>query len=175
LFDERNLAEITALEQFPGGRLIVYRNPQLAQERARKREALLTATERDLARIAARVRAKRDPLRGAAEIGRAVGAVVGKHKMAKHFEIDIGEAQLAWRRKSDGIAREARFDGVYVVRTNVHATALDADETVQAYKDLARVDIDQTWRLSGIKGWRVGVGGGEAGRDGMAAALRGRP
>ena len=112
----------------------------MAQERARKREALLTATERDLARVAARVRAKRSPLRGAAEIGRAVGAVVGKHKVAKHFEIEIGEAQFAFRRKPDAIAREARLDGVYVVRTSVPAAALDADETVQAYKDLARVE-----------------------------------
>src|SRR6201998_2907729 len=140
LFDERDLAEIAAPEQFPGERLIVCRNPLLAQERARKREALLTATERDLARIAARVRAKRNPLRGAAEIGRAVGAVGGKHKVAKHFEIEIGEAQLIYRRKSDGIAREARLDGGYVVRTSVPAAALDADETVQAYKDLARVE-----------------------------------
>ena len=140
LFDERDLAEIAAPEQFPGERLIVCRNPLLAQERARKREALLTATERDLARVAARVRAKRNPLRGSAEIGRAVGAVVGKHKVAKHFEIEIGEAQLAYRRKPDAIAREARLDGVYVVRTSVPATALDADETVQAYKDLARVE-----------------------------------
>src|ERR1700728_3433175 len=140
LFDERDLAEITAPEQFPGERLIVCRNPLLAQERARKREALLASTERDLARIVARVRARRSPLRGAAEIGRAVGAVVGKHKVAKHFEIEIGEAQFAYRRKPDDIAREARLDGVYVVRTSVPAAALDADETVQAYKDLARVE-----------------------------------
>jgi len=140
LFDERDLAEITAPEQFPGERLIVCRNPLLAQERARKREALLTATERDLARVAARVSATRKPLRGAAEIGRAVGAVVGKHKVAKHFEIEIGEAQFVFRRKPESIAREARLDGVYVVRTSVCATALDADETVQAYKDLARVE-----------------------------------
>ncbi len=140
LFDERDLAEIAAPEQFPGERLIVCRNPLLAQERARKREALLTATERDLARVAARVRAKRNPLRGSAEIGRAVGAVVGKHKVAKHFEIEIGEAQLAYRRKPDAIAREARLDGVYVVRTSVPAAALAADDTVQAYKDLAQVE-----------------------------------
>ena len=140
LFDERDLAEITAPEQFPGERLIVCRNPLLAQERARKREALLTATERDLARVAARVQAKRNPLRGAAEIGRAVGAVVGKHKVAKHFEIEIDEAKLTYRRKPDAIAHEARLDGVYVVRTSLPAAALDADETVQAYKDLAQVE-----------------------------------
>ena len=140
LFDERDLAEISAPEQFPGERLIVCRNPLLAQERGRKREALLASTERDLARVAARVQAKRSPLRGAAEIGRAVGAVLGKHKVAKHFEIEIGEAQFAFRRKPEAIAREARLDGVYVVRTSVPAAALDADETVQAYKDLARVE-----------------------------------
>ena len=112
----------------------------MAQERARKREALLTATERDLARVAARVQAKRSPLRGAAEIGRAVGAVVGKHKVAKHFQIEIGEARFAFCRKPDAIAREARLDGVYVVRTSVPAAAPDADATVQAYKDLARVE-----------------------------------
>src|ERR1700729_4296818 len=140
LFDERDLAEISAPEQFPRERLIVCRNPLLAQERARKREALLTATERDLARVAARVQAKRSPLRGAAEIGRAVGAVVGKHKVAKHFQIEIGEAQFAFQRKPDGIAREARLDGVYVGSTSVPAAALDADQTVQAYKDLARAE-----------------------------------
>ena len=151
MFDERDLAEISAPEQFPRERLIVCRNPLLAQERARKREALLTATERDLARIAARVQAKRSPLRGAAEIGRAVGAVVGKHKVAKHFEIEIGEAQLAYRRKPDAIAREARLDGVYVVRTSVPAAALDADETVQAYKDLARVEqVFRTMKSQGF-------------------------
>jgi hypothetical protein len=140
LFDERDLVEIEAPEHFPGERLIVCRNPLLAAERARKRDDLLAATERDLARIAARVRARREPLRGSAEIGLAVGAVVGQHKMAKHFEIEIGEAQLSWRQKPDSIAREARLDGLYVVRTSVPATAMSAAETVQAYKDLARVE-----------------------------------
>jgi hypothetical protein len=140
LFDERNLAEIEAPEQFPGERLIVCRNPLLAAERARKRIDLLAATERDLARIAARCRAKREPLRGIAEIGLAVGAVVGKHKMAKHFEIEIGEADLTWRQKPDSIEREARLDGIYVVRTSVPAEIMDAAETIQAYKDLARVE-----------------------------------
>src|ERR1700691_535269 len=90
LFDERDLAEISAPEQFPGERLIVCRNPLLAAERARKRNDLLAATERDLTRIAARIRARREPLRDATEIGLAVGAVLNQHKMAKHFEIEIG-------------------------------------------------------------------------------------
>jgi transposase len=140
LFDERDLAEISAPEHFPGERLIVCRNPLLAAERARKRAELLAATEQDLARIAARVSRKRDPLRGKAEIGLAVGAVIGRRKMAKHFEIEIGEAHLAYQRKAESIEREARLDGVYVVRTSLPASAMTAAETVQAYKDLARVE-----------------------------------
>ena len=140
LFDERNLVEIEAPEQFPGERLIVCRNPLLAAERARKREDLLAASERDLAKIVARVEAKRQPLRGAAEIGLAVGAILDKHKMAKHFDITIGEASLSFERKLDSIEREARLDGIYVVRTSVPAEIMDAAETVQAYKDLARVE-----------------------------------
>jgi hypothetical protein len=140
LFDERDLAEIEAPEQFPGERLIVCRNPLLAAERTRKRGDLLAATERDLTRIAARTRAKREPLRGATQIGLAVGAVIGKYKMAKHFEIEIGETSLTWRRKPDSIEREARLDGIYVIRTSLPAEVMSATEAVQAYKDLARVE-----------------------------------
>ena len=155
LFDERDLAEISAPEQFPRERLIVCRNPLLAQERARKREALLTATERDLARVAARVR----PNAARCE-ARPRSAAPSARWSASTRSPNISRSRSA-RRSSPfaasptRIAREARLDGVYVVRTSVPAAALDADETVQAYKDLARVDIDQTWRLSRIKGWRV--------------------
>jgi hypothetical protein len=140
LFDERDLAEISAPELYPGERLIVCRNPLLAAERARKREDLLAATERDLRRVAARVTALRQPITGASEIGLATGAILDKHKMAKHFELTIGPAHLSWRRKPDSIEREARLDGVYVVRTSLSADDLGAAETVQAYKDLARVE-----------------------------------
>ena len=140
LFDERDLAEIAAPDAFPGERLIVCRNPLLAEERARKREDLLAATERDLGCIRQAVERKRAPLQGQAEIGLAVGAVLDKHKMAKHFEIIIGDTRLAFRRNPDTIAREARLDGIYVVRTSVPADTMAAAETVQAYKDLARVE-----------------------------------
>ena len=96
LFDERDMAEITAPD-FPGERLIVCRNPALARERARKREDLLAATERDLAQIAAGVARQRQPLRGKAEIGLAVGAVIDRHKMAKHFDLDDRRDQLRLR------------------------------------------------------------------------------
>jgi transposase len=147
LFDERDLAEIAAPEQFPGERLIVCRNPLLAAERARKREDLLAATERDLARVRLAVERRREPLRGQADpegsvskIGLKVGAILDQHKMAKHFEIEIGAAQLTWRRKPDSIEREARLDGIYVVRTSLPAEVMSASEAVQAYKDLARVE-----------------------------------
>jgi hypothetical protein len=139
LFDERDLAEITAPD-YPGERLIVCRNPDLARERARKREDLLAATERDLSRIAAQVRRRHAPLRGKAEIGLAVGAVIDGHKMGKHFTLEISDHNFTYRRKPDSIAREARLDGLYVIRTSLPAETMSADDTVRAYKDLARVE-----------------------------------
>ena len=137
LFDERDLAEI-ASPDYPGERLIVCRNRDLADERTRKREALLVATERELVRIQAQVQRKR--LRNAAEIGLAVGAVLDSKKMAKHFALEIRDGHLSWRRRSDRIAEEARLDGIYVIRTSMPAKHLDTAETVQAYKDLSRVE-----------------------------------
>ena len=139
LFDERDLAEISAPE-YPGERLVVCRNPDLARERARKREELLVATERDLSRIAAATRRLVRPLRGKAEIGLAVGAVVNNHKVAKHFELTITETSFSYRRRADSIAREARLDGIYVIRTSLPADAMSAADAVRAYKDLARVE-----------------------------------
>jgi transposase len=140
LFDERDLAEISAPDMFPGERLIVCRNRELAAERTRKRDELLAATEQELARIEARVRRKGSPLRGAAQIGLAVGAVLDGRKMAKHFDVEIGDASLTWQRRIAHIEEEARLDGIYVIRTSVPAEHLDAAETVQAYKDLSRVE-----------------------------------
>ncbi|MBK1671331.1 IS1634 family transposase [Rhodovibrio sodomensis] len=140
LFDDRDLAEIAAPEQFPGERLVVCRNPELADERGRKREALLSATERALDKVKKAVQRRRAPLRGEAEIGQAVGAVLDRHKMAKHFEITITENSFSYRRKTDSIAAEARMDGIYVVRTNVPAESLSAEQAVRAYKSLGQVE-----------------------------------
>ncbi|HSJ41249.1 MAG TPA: IS1634 family transposase [Xanthobacteraceae bacterium] len=140
LFDERDLAEISAPEMFPGERLIVCRNRELAAERARKREELLAATERELLRIQTQVRRKNSPLRSAAEIGLAVGGVVNSRKMAKHFAVEIRDGHFAFQRRTQQIEQEARLDGIYVIRTSVPAEQLDAKETVQAYKDLSRVE-----------------------------------
>jgi len=139
LFDERDMASITSPD-FPGERLIVCRNRALAAERARKREDLLAATERELARIAAAVARKREPLRGAAALGLKVGAVLDKHKMAKHFTLDIADSRFAFARKTEAIAAEAALDGIYVVRTSLPAAALDAAATVRSYKSLSLVE-----------------------------------
>ena len=139
LFDQRDMAAITSPD-YPGERLIVCRNPDLARERTRKREDLLAATEADLAVIAAAVRRARNPLRGEAEIALKAGAVVNRHKVAKHFELSIGEASFSFRRKTEAIAAEAALDGIYVVRTNLPRKLLDDAATVGAYKSLARVE-----------------------------------
>jgi transposase len=139
LFDERDLAEITSLD-YPGERLIVCRNPALAAERARKRGELLDATEQALHKTQARVRRKRRPLRGAAAIGEAIGAVLNRKKMAKHFTRTITDTDFTFARNEATIAAEQRLDGIYVLRTSVPQADLDADATVRSYKALASVE-----------------------------------
>ncbi len=139
LFDERDLAEITSPE-FPGERLVVCRNPALAQERARKREALLAATEEALAGVAAAV--DRGRLKSAAAIGLRAGRVVNAKKMAKHFELDIADGVFAYRRREPEIAAEAALDGLYVVRTSVGPERLDSGAVVETYKRLSAVERD---------------------------------
>jgi hypothetical protein len=139
LFDERDLAEIESPE-FPGERLIVCKNPALAEERKRKRDELLDATEQDLKDIQARIVRKRQPLRGADKIGLAVGALLGRRKVAKHFRIAITDDALSFTRDHAAIAAEAALDGFYVLRTNVPIDALNAADTVRAYKSLAAVE-----------------------------------
>lgn len=139
LFDERNLLELTS-QHFPGERLVVCRNPLLAQERARKRLELLAATEADLAKIVVATQRARNPLRGQDAIGLRVGRVVGRFQMAKHFELAITETTLAYERKTEAIEAEAALDGLYVVRTSLSAEQLDANATVAAYKSLAHVE-----------------------------------
>lgn len=139
LFDHRDMAEITSPD-YPGERLVVCKNPLLAEQRARKRDELLAATEADLARIQSRVQRTRNPLRGAAAIGQALGAVFGQRKMAKHFDTTITDDTFSFTRNHAAIAAEAALDGIYVVRTNLPAAQCDAADTVRAYKGLAAVE-----------------------------------
>ena len=139
LFDQRDLAEISSPD-YPGERLVCCRNPFLAAERARKREDLLAATEKDLAAVRAQVDAGR--LKDPDKIGIRVGKVIGRHKVAKHFLLDIGPGRLAWARDQDAIAAEAALDGIYVIRTSVPASTLGAAGVVAAYKNLKHVERD---------------------------------
>lgn len=139
LFDETDLAEVSS-DEFPGERLIVCRNPLLADERARKRNELLEATEKELEKIAASVRRKRSPLRGKDKIGLRVGKVLNRFKMAKHFDVEIHDDQFTYRRRDDKIAEEAALDGLYVVRTSVESELLSSEDTVRAYKSLSHVE-----------------------------------
>jgi Transposase DDE domain len=138
LFDTRDLAEISAPD-YPGERLIVCKNPLLAAERARKREDLLQATEGAFTRIQTSLRRRRKPA-GAAQIGIMIGAVVNRHKVGKHFRLAVTEHNFTFKRDVEAIASEASLDGIYVIRTSVAATDLDAPTTVRAYKGLSHVE-----------------------------------
>ncbi len=133
------MASITSPD-FPGERLIVCRNPDLADERARKREDLLVATKKDLAQIKAAVERKRNPLRGTADIALRVGEVLNAHKMRKHFDLAITDATFSFARKTAAITAEAASDGLYVVRTSLSEAALGDAETLRSYKSLALVE-----------------------------------
>jgi Transposase DDE domain len=137
LFDTHNLAEITHPD-YPGERLICCRNPALADERARKRQALLAATDKDLAKIAASVRAGR--LTGADKISERIGKVINKHKVAKHFLREVTDTTFTYRRDEDKINAEAALDGIYVIRTSVTDDTLNSTQTVTAYKNLKHVE-----------------------------------
>ena len=138
LFDERDLAEITAPE-FPGERLVVCKNPLLAEERARKREDLLQATEAALTKLADQIARGTGP-RGTDRIARAIGRIENRYKLAKLFDITVGEDGFTFARNPVRIAEEARLDGFYVIRTSVEDKALAAESVVGAYKSLARVE-----------------------------------
>src|SRR5918994_219991 len=139
LFDQLNLAEIQS-DEFPGERLVICRNPLVASERARKRDALLDATEAELEPIAERV--KRGTLTDAGAIGLAVGQVIKRHRVKKHFALEIADGRFHYARKSTQIAEEAALDGIYVLRTTVAAERLDAPDVVRAYKQLKEVERD---------------------------------
>jgi hypothetical protein len=139
LFDTHDLAEI-AHPDYPGERLIACRNPALAAERARKRHELLAVTEALLARIGERV--DRGTLAGAGRIGEAVGRVINKYKVGKHFHRTITDTAFTYERNHAGIAAEAALDGIYVLRTSVPAAELDAAGVVAGYKNLAHVERD---------------------------------
>jgi transposase len=139
LLDAKNLAEI-ASPDYPGERLVVCHNPLLEEERARKRQALLEATEKSLGKIAKDVARRKKKLLTAAEIGLKVGKVLGRYKVGKHFACQIGEGSFTWSRRQNAIDQEAQLDGIYVLRTSEPVERLSAEDTVRNYKRLAEVE-----------------------------------
>ena len=139
LFDERELADVHS-EDHPGERLIVCRNPFLADERARKRKELLAAAQRKLEAIAKAVSRERNPLRGKDKIGERLGRDLKDSKMGKHFETTIEDDKFTYRLREAEVAEEAALDGIYVVRTNVAAETLSAEQVVAGYKSLSHVE-----------------------------------
>ena len=140
LFDERDLAEIRCEEKFPGERLVVCRNPLLAQERSRKREELLQATEAALEKVRLATLRDKHPLRGEGAIAERVAKVIGKYKMAKHFCRRITHDSFSYSRNHTRIDREKALDGFYVIRTNVPTHTLSAEQAVGVYKSLSQVE-----------------------------------
>ena len=139
LFDQQDLAEIQH-PSYPGERLVACHNPLLAEERSRKRNELLEATQKQLQKIVAATQRKKRPLRGRKEIGLAVGKILGRYKMGKHFRLFIEEDGFRWERQPNSIAREAALDGIYVIRTSVPRETLNSEQVVGHYKRLAEVE-----------------------------------
>ncbi len=139
LFDHQHLAEISSPD-FPGERLMACYNPVLAQERSRKRQALLEATEQGLTKLARDVaRRTKKPL-AASAIGLKAGKILERHKVGKHYQLTIGEGTFQWMRREEAIAAEAKLDGIYVIRTSEPAERFSAADTVRTYKSLSQVE-----------------------------------
>ena len=139
LLDQKNLAEITSPD-YPGERLMVCHNPLLEEERARKRQALIEATEKSLTKIAKEVARRKNKPLTAAEIGLKVGKVLGRYKVGKHFDCQIGAGSFTCSRRQEGIDQETQLDGIYVLRTSEPVERLSAEDTVRSYKSLAEVE-----------------------------------
>jgi transposase len=137
LFDEQGLCEVSS-PQFPGERLLVCRNPGVAAERAPTREDMLNATERELEEVKAMVEGPRGRLKNAdaGKIGERAGRVVNKHKMAKHFTLQISDRSFTYRRNQAQIDQEALLDGIYVLRTSEPQARIGSRAVVRAYKQL---------------------------------------
>jgi len=139
LFDSWGLAEV-ASPDFPGERLIVCRNPLLAEDRARTREELLLATEKLLKGVKEATLRSRNPLRGKDKIGLRTGRLINKYKVAKHFSLAIGENSFSYGRRFESIKKEAALDGFYAVRTSLPKEKATPEWTVDTYKSLSKVE-----------------------------------
>jgi len=139
LFEQVDFAEIED-PAYPGERLIVCRNPILAHDRARRRDELLSRTEKELKGIQDSVNRETRPLHGKDQIGLKVGGLLNRFNVGKFFDLTITDHRFAFHRKEAQIHEDAALDGFYVIRTSLDKQTMDAAETVMAYKGLAKVE-----------------------------------
>ena len=139
LFDGRGIAEITS-DEYPGERLVVCRNPLMADRRGRKREELLLATEAEIEKVVSATRRRSRRLAGKDDIGVALGKVINKYKVGKHFEYEIEDDGLTYRRNEGSIEEERAFDGIYLIRTSVSSEVFESERVVETYKRLSNVE-----------------------------------
>ncbi|HVT58678.1 MAG TPA: IS1634 family transposase [Thermoanaerobaculia bacterium] len=140
IFDQRDMVELRSPEDFPGERLIACLNPLLQAERARKREDLLQATEKDLDAIVEATKRPKRRLQGKVAIALRAGKVLNRFKVAKHFVLDITDTSFSYRRNQESIVKEAALDGIYVIRTSVPVAEFPAEDVVRSYKSLSTVE-----------------------------------
>jgi len=137
LFDERNLFEFTHPD-FPLERLVVCRNPLMAERRVRTRQSLIEATVQELEKVRGMV--KRGKLKAKEKIGVRVGKVVNKYKVGKHFQLVIEKGQFSYHLLPEKVAEEAAMDGLYVIRTSLSKTRMTGEDAVRSYKRLSNVE-----------------------------------
>ena len=139
LFDDKDLAEIESPD-YPGERLIVCRNPLLAERRASKRQQLLEATQQELDKIVQATERPQRALQGKDKIALRVGKVLQRFKVGKHFQLEITEESFNYCRKQEAIEREAALDGIYVIRSSLTQLQMTASDLVRSYKGLSVVE-----------------------------------
>ncbi len=135
--DHRNRIELTHPE-FPGERLLVCHNRPLARRRAQVREDLLQATEALLEQV--RTAVLEHSLQGAAAIGLRVGNCINRHKMKKHFLLDITDQSFSFQRNPTSILEEQQLDGIYVIRTSLTGQQMSAEDCIRGYKSSCSVE-----------------------------------
>ena len=134
-----SVAEIISPD-FPGERLLVCLNPRLREERRRKREALLLATEQTLSEIADAAERRKPGTENRDRTIKALGRKGNQRKVEKHFDITVHDEGMDWNRNQNRIDEEAKLDGIYVVRTSLNPEEIGSEAAVEAYKSLVNVE-----------------------------------
>jgi transposase len=143
LFDEQKIHEVTDPAN-PSRRYCLCRNPLTAQRESATRQRLLDLTATALDAIATYKRKTT-----VEQLGARVGKVLTKYKMGKFIQwsIDADPAhltsqkhRLVWSVDTDKVAQEAKFDGCYIISTDVDKAQMNTVEVVNAYKSLTFVE-----------------------------------